>query len=210
MPDALSDERAREYLPLVRAAARRFAGRGVAMEDLVQTGAVGLVRAAQSYRAGGPAAFSTYAFAFIVGEIRHALRENGRVRAGRRVKAAAFEYARLVNEGASPEQAACTAGFPADELRCLLAALEPPAPLECAGLPPAPDDVEKTATDRVLARELLRALDPDSRRLMELRFFEGLTQREAAQMLGMGQAQASRTEKKALLTLRRAALGRDR
>ena len=206
MPEALSEGRVKECLPLVRAAARRFAGRGMPMEDLVQTGAVGLVRAAQSYCGGGPAAFSTYAFAFIVGEIRHALRENGQVKAGRRVKAAAFEYERLISEGAPKESAAAALGFAPEELECLLAALEPCAPLE-AGCAAAPDDVEKTATDRVLVRELLRALDPAARRLVELRFFDCLTQKEAAQKLGMGQAQASRAEKKALLRLRAAAQG---
>lgn len=68
---------------------------------------------------------------------------------------------------------------------------------------PAPDDTEAAATDRVLARELLCALEERERELIRLRCMEGLTQKEAAGRLGLTQVQASRAQKRALEKLRR-------
>ena len=76
------------HLPLVRSIARRYAGGSEPLEDLVQVGAIGLIKAADRYDAGRGVAFGAFAAPFIAGEIRHHLRDRcAPVRVPRRLQA---------------------------------------------------------------------------------------------------------------------------
>ena len=76
------------HLPLVRSIARRYAGGEEPLEDLVQVGAIGLIKAADRFDAGRGVAFAAFAAPFIRGEIRHHLRDRAApVRVPRRLQA---------------------------------------------------------------------------------------------------------------------------
>lgn len=198
---------------LVKYAARRFAGRGMEPEDLIQWGSVGLIKAAKSY---DPArgAFSTYAFAMITGQIRTALRDCAPIRAGRRLEEIkrridkleaelmgkgslrAEELAELLHETKEDVASAMSLSFP-------LVYLDAP---RCEGggaaAIPDPSCTEEAAVSRVLVEELISKLPEREARLIRLRYFEGATQAAAASRLGLSQPAVSRLEKQALKRLR--------
>lgn len=75
----LRDEVVHQYRNLVESIARRFAGSAEPLEDLVQEGYIGLITATDHYNAGKGVKFSTYATHFIIGQIKHALRDRGKI-----------------------------------------------------------------------------------------------------------------------------------
>ena len=214
MTNAAATERLiTDNLGLVHACANRFRGRGVEYEDLFQAGCVGLIKAAGGFDATLGFRFSTYAVPAILGEIRRIFRDGGTVKIGR----AAKEKARRLLEvretlagetGKEPTvtEIAARAGMDAAEAACLLSASLPVISLTDDGdegqtdIPvPAPDE---KLTERIDLNNAMTALSEQERRLIELRYFKGLTQTVTAGMLGMSQVQVSRKEKAILLKLR--------
>lgn len=200
-------------LGLVHACANRFRGRGVDYEDLYQAGCVGLVKAAAGFDAALGFQFSTYAVPAILGEIRRVFRDGGSVKVGRaaREKARALlalqeELAETLGREPSVRELAEKAALEPEEAAVLLGACLPTLSLTVAeegdeaDIPVAPidDDVQRRL-DLSAAMERLPERD---RRLLELRYYKGLTQTAVAGQLGMTQVQVSRREKKLLLTLR--------
>ena len=79
---AALDSLVERNMGLAHSVALRFTGRGMEYEDLVQTGVVGMIKAARSFDPGYGCAFSTYAVPYIAGEIKRTLRDDGRRRSG--------------------------------------------------------------------------------------------------------------------------------
>lgn len=77
-PD-LRDKVVLQFKPLVESVARRFSGSGEPLEDLIQEGYIGLITATDLYDASKGVKFSTYATHFIIGQIKHALRDKGKI-----------------------------------------------------------------------------------------------------------------------------------
>lgn len=154
-----------QHLPLVRAIARRFAHRGESFDDLVQVGAVGLIKAVDRFDPGRGVTLGAYAAPTIAGEIRRHLRD--RVTLIR------------IPRGAGDEASA--ARFP--------------LPLEAAG-GSQPDRAAEAglagSEDRALVSCGLRALPLRERRLLELRYYNDLSQRRIADQLGISQVHVSR------------------
>ncbi len=202
-----------ENLGLVHACANRFRGRGVEYEDLFQAGCVGLVKAAGGFDPALGYRFSTYAVPAILGEIRRIFRDGGTVKIGR----AAKEKARKLLEirealagatGREPtiSQIAEQAEMDAAEAACLLSASLPVISLTDdsdegqTDIPvPAPDE---RLTERIDLNNAMTGLSEQERRLIDLRYYKGLTQTVVAGELGMSQVQVSRKEKAILLKLR--------
>lgn len=202
-----------ENLGLVHACANRFRGRGVEYEDLFQAGCVGLVKAAGGFDPALGYRFSTYAVPAILGEIRRIFRDGGTVKIGR----AAKEKARKLLEirealaGATGKEPTITeiaakAEMDAAEAACLLSASLPVISLTDdadegqTDIPvPAPDE---KLTERIDLNNAMTGLTEQERRLIDLRYYKGLTQTVVAGELGMSQVQVSRKEKAILLKLR--------
>lgn len=216
------DEFICDNLGLVHACARRFAGKGLEYDDLYQAGCLGLVKAADGFQPQRGLRFSTYAVPVILGEIRHLFREGGAVKVSRSLKELSLRATRMKEQlavagGRDPtieELAVALEVEPATAAQALLAGL-PPLSLTYGDndeegdrqLDLPTDSPEEQITNRLALRQLLAALDPRDRQLIELRYIHRQTQQATANTLGMTQVQVSRRERKLLLQLRGQLLG---
>ena len=202
-----------DNLGLVHACAKRFTGKGLDYDDLVQAGSVGLVKAADGFDPDRGLCFSTYAVPLILGEMRHLFREGGAVKAGRALRTLSLQVARLREQMATEQGREPTVG----ELAQVLG-IEPTAVTEALNLSLPPlsltreegaeqmdlptESYEESVTDRLALRQVLEQLEPRDRALIRLRYLGRQTQQATADRLGMTQVQVSRREKVLLSVLR--------
>lgn len=213
------DELILNNLGLAGSCASRFMGKGVDYEDLYSAGCVGLIKAADGFDESLGFAFSTYAVPSILGEIRRIFRDGGAVKISRSLK----EKARVLTTvkerfekeyGVEPtvSELAEKMGISIEETAQLLCVSQPVVSLT------AEDDDEKQIdipcddeytpiVDRLAIQQIMSTLDERDRRLIELRFFEGLTQSKTANILGISQVQVSRKEKIILSDMRKKLIG---
>lgn len=201
---------------LVHACARRFTGRGVEYDDLVQAGSVGLLKAVDGFDVSRGLCFSTYAVPQIMGEMRRLFRDGAAVRVGRSLKELSMKAARArerfeAENGREPsirELADCLHIEVSKAAEALVASL-PPLSLtrweededgDQVDLPVPPP--EEKITDRLALRQVLNCLPPRDRQLIELRYLCRKTQQATAAVLGMTQVQVSRRERVILAQLR--------
>lgn len=217
--EAALEEVMRENAPLVYKIARSFTGRGCEFEDLVQIGSIGMLKAIRSFDVSLKYAFSTYAVPLIVGEIRRFLRDDGAVKVSRRLKhnAAAVLKARekyIAQNGSEPhvgELAEICSMSDQDVAEALCAS----SPVRSFEEPIGGDedlllenviageDEIAAETERLALCEALGTLDPMHRRIVTLRYFRNMSQKETAAVLGLTQVKISREEKKIFEKLRK-------
>ena len=204
-----------ENYGLVHACANKFRGRGVEYDDLFQAGCVGLCKAADNFDASRGFAFSTYAVPVILGEIRRIFRDGGAVKIGRSLKERS-RHAMKIREELSTElgreptvsELAERLGIDVSAAAELITVSMPTisltsgedkneAQLDIPTLPP-----EEEISERLSLKSVLDRLEERDRRLIELRYFKGLTQVNTARELGMSQVQVSRREKVILMKMR--------
>ena len=220
MPPNDRDRRIADNLRLVHACANRFRGKGIDYDDLFSAGCIGLCKAADRFQPERGFAFSTYAVPVILGEIRRLFRAGGSVKVSRTLQERAQKAQRLREElarslGREPRLSELAGAFGvADcEMAQLLAVSQPTVSLtapeaEGAGQLDIPVDSSEDAIQNAIAlREVLKALPETDRRLIELRYFEGLTQVRTAERLGLTQVQVSRRERAVLLEMRKRLTG---
>lgn len=201
------------HLPLVKSLARRYAGPDAEFDDLVQVGAVGLIKASDRFDPGKGVAFATFATPTIEGEIRHHLRDRGSAmriprqlqRLGSRVHRCQAELA--VELGRSPTlgEVAAALQISQDEVERALAAERAQAavPLAADADPAAVSEEESSGSDnRLTLASGMRALDDRERRIVYLRFHADKTERQIAREMGISQAHVSRLLTSALTKLR--------
>lgn len=214
-PDKARQELVRSHLPLVRAVARRYGGRGEEFDDLVQVGALGLVRASGRFDPGRGVAFATFAAPAVEGEIRRHLRERARgVRLPRKTQRMSTELKRCQAElvsalGRAPTAQELAAALDADveEIERLIAAdlARNPAAIaagDLAGELPGGHEPTVESETRVLLASGLRVLDERERRIVFLRFHADMTEQQIARAVGISQAHVSRLLDGALGKLR--------
>ena len=205
-----------ENFGLVHACANKFRGRGVEYDDLFQAGCVGLVKAADNFDFSRGFAFSTYAVPVILGEIRRIFRDGGAIKIGRSLKEKARNAMKLRDElslslGREPTVSELPEGLGTDVASAaeLITLSMPTISLtatddEKTGQLDIPTEApENEISERLSLKSVLEALDEKDRKLIELRYFKGLTQVKTAGQLGMSQVQVSRREKLILLELRK-------
>jgi RNA polymerase sigma-B factor len=200
------------HLPLARSLARRYAGRGEALDDLVQVGALGLVAAARRFDPGRGVPFAAYALPTVEGELRRHLRDRAAtIRVPRRaqqqvaaIRQAADDAAQSLGHEPSLVDAAAAAGVPVEDARAALGGPAATVPLSTLdGYASAAAEAELAACeDRTVVSELLAALPPRERQLVRLRFVRDYSQAEIARHLDISQSQASRLLASALERLR--------
>ena len=198
------------HLPLVRSIAKRYAGRGEPIEDLVQVGTIGLIKAVDRFDPGRGRDLSALARPSIESEIRHHLRDRSGVmrvprtdqEAAARLQATAAQMA--ASEGRTPAAAEVAAGAGMDVLRAAQATSAKRASQAVAleeDRSVAPDDSEAVEA-RLLLSKGAAVLDDRERRMLHLRYVEDLSQAEIAAELGLSQAHVSRLLRAALDHLR--------
>jgi RNA polymerase sigma-B factor len=223
------DQAAREelitrYLPLVKSLARRFASRGQAVEDLIQVGSIGLIKAIDRFDLDRGVELSTYATPTILGEIKRYFRDKGwavkvpralqdlNVRLNRVIEQLTVELTRSPTiaelstaTGASEEEVveALESGRAYNSVSIYSGGTneedESLELLDCLGIEENAYDVFEKR--RVLAPAMER-LDPRERLILHLRFFEGMTQTQVARRIGISQMHVSRLIRKSIETLR--------
>ena len=206
-----------ENIGLVHACANRFRGRGVDYEDLVQSGCIGLLKAAAGFDETRGFMFSTYAVPAIIGEIKRIFRDGGAVKVGRSDKEKARNLLALREEltsrlGREPSvsELASEAGFEVTETAQLLCASLPVLSLtvddesgECNEIDVTIGDTTEEMGDSIALKAAVENLSDRDRKIVEFRYFSGLTQTVTAKKLGMTQVQVSRREKVILQELRK-------
>jgi len=204
---------------LVRSIAARFTGRGVDMEDLVQLGMIGMIRAARSFDDERGCAFSTYAVPLIMGEIRRFLRDDGlikvsreRKRLGSRLLYEKEKYSLKYGHDPRISELAEICGVSVEEAAEALCCATPPRSLSepayedgdapLSDLIPSPDGMSRE-TEVIALRETVRRMPLLWRKIVALRYDRDLSQDETARILGLTQVKISREEKKIFEYLRR-------
>ena len=201
-------------MPLVAAIARRYQNCGLAQEDMLQLGSIGLLQALRRFDPDRGLCFSTYAVPLIAGEIRRFLRDDGMVKFSRETKSLALKIERVRREQGDLTVAELSSllQVPPEDITAALAsrtgALSLDAPTDEDGadlqtfLGSADANTEQDALRRAELRELFAILSERERQVLFMRYFQDRTQSEVGQRLGLSQVQISRIEKKALLRMR--------
>ncbi|MDX6716818.1 MAG: polymerase sigma-B factor [Baekduia sp.] len=203
------------HLPLVRSIAQRYVRHGEPLEDLVQVGTVGLIKAVDRFDPSRDVALSALARPSIEGEIRHHLRDAGggphvprtdRELAGR-VRDAENGLTARLRRAPTHAELAQAVGVDVERVAQALQARDAARPVALDGEAPDRPAAARGDTDAAEARLLLEAgwdiLDERERRLLELRYREDFSQRQIARELGLSQAHVSRLLRAALDRLRR-------
>ena len=163
-------------LKLVLSVIKRFHSRGENMDDLFQVGCIGLIKAMDNFDLGQNVQFSTYAVPMIIGEIRRYLRDNNPIRVSRSIRDLAYKALAIRERELKEKQREITVEEIAKEL-----------------------GVEKEEVAMSLdAKEAIKKLNEKEKDIVSKRFFEGKTQMEVANEIGISQAQVSRIEKNAI------------
>jgi RNA polymerase sigma-B factor len=217
---AARDEVAARMLPLARSLARRYANKGEPLDDLEQVACVGLIKAIDRFDLSREVRFATYAVPTIAGELKRHFRDRGwMMRVPRDVQELSGKIGvvreRLVHDlSRSPTVAELARATGADEERVMEAlaaaeayrtlSLDQPfqdgtGPLEAIG---DDDHGFERAEARAMLADGLHELQPREREIVRLRYYEGLTQREIAEHIGISQMHVSRLIRRTVQQLR--------
>jgi RNA polymerase sigma-B factor len=212
------------YMSLVRSLARRYSYRGEQLDDLIQIGAIGLIKAIDRFDLERGVELTTYATPNIIGEIKRHFRDRGwSVRVPRGLQELNVQLSRLVEQltvqlERSPTIAELAKAANVEEEE-VLEALESGRAYSSLSLSAGSsmvDDEEidpletigteeheyELSEDRAVLEPGFRVLDERERRILHLRFFEGLTQSQIAQQIGISQMHVSRLIRRSLEKIR--------
>ena len=221
-----NDKSAREKLVidnsgLVWSIVKRFTGRGAEMEDLYQIGSIGHIKAIDNFNMDYDVKFSTYAVPMITGEIKRFLRDDGIIKISRSIKEngykcfmASQKLKGILNREPTIEELSRETGIATEDIIvtmeagdcvesiyktiyqkdgnevCLIDKLE------------GKDGGSDSIIDNIMINELVDSLCERDRKLIRMRYYEDMTQTQAARVLGISQVQVSRLEKKILNRMR--------
>ncbi len=216
------EEFIRANLRLVLSVIQRFSGRGEQMDDLFQVGCIGLIKAIENFNTELDVRFSTYAVPMIIGELRRYLRDNTAMRVSRSLRDTAYRALRVRNElmdrfSREPRLAEIAKELEMSEsdVAFALEAIQDPVSLfepiyhddgdAIFVMDQVRDerDCDDCWLDGIAIGRGLDRLAERERHIIELRFFQGRTQMEVAEEIGISQAQVSRLEKNALKHMRK-------
>jgi len=209
-------------LRLVLSVIQRFNNRGEPVDDLFQIGCIGLIKAIDNFDLSHNVQFSTYAVPMIIGELRRYLRDNNAIRVSRSLrdtayKALAFKekYAATNSREPTINEIAKELDVPKESIVMALEAIQDPISLYEPVYHDGGDaiyvmdqlkdekSVDETWIDEIALKTAMEKLTEREQYIINLRFFEGKTQMEVSEEIGISQAQVSRLEKTALAHMRK-------
>ena len=209
-----------ENTPLIKSIVRRYAGKNVEYEDLMQLGAMGLVKAINNFDVSFNVQFSTYAVPMIAGEIKRFMRDDGAIKVSRAIKSLNIKINKYIDEykqeknseptileisnhfNISPQEVV----FVTDSSKMPVSIYENVDSenenelLDCI---PNEDNTDKNIY-KILLKDLINDLPDREKKIILLRYFRDMTQSEIAQIFGISQVQISRIESKVLDKMRKA------
>ncbi len=210
-------------LKLVLKVTYRYKNLDYNLQDLFQIGVVGLIKAVKGFDLKRDVKFSTYAFSRILGEIRLHIRDDGIINISRNLKKIARivrkkeeELRNKLKRQPTLNELVEETDYSKEEIIKALEANKKPTSIyqpthkdegkELYLIDNLEDEQEKnniSEEDRLTLMDIIKELDPRSRKLIFLRYFEDKTQQEIGEELGVSQVQISRLEKKILKKIKR-------
>ncbi|HCR82858.1 RNA polymerase sporulation sigma factor SigG [Muricomes intestini] len=225
------DEEAREEyikgnLRLVLSVIKRFSNSNENADDLFQIGCVGLMKAVDNFDPDRLVKFSTYAVPMIIGEVRRYLRDNNSIRVSRSLRDTAYKaiyakegYMKKYLKEPTVQEISEEIGISKEDIVFALDAIQMPMSLHEPVYNEGGDTLyvmdqvsdrknkEENWVEELSLEAAMERLNERERYIIKLRFFEGKTQMEVAEEIGISQAQVSRLEKNALKIMRQYLLG---
>lgn len=209
-------------LRLVLSVIQRFYGRGEKADDLFQVGCVGLIKAIDNFDLNQNVQFSTYAVPMIIGEIKRYLRDNNSIRVSRSVRDLAYKamqykerYTKEKGKEPTIEEIAKELEVEKEEIALSFDAIQDPISLQEPVYNDGNESIyvmdqvkdskntDEQWTENMTIMELMKKLNEKEKMIINKRFFEGRTQMEVADEIGISQAQVSRLEKNAIDHIRK-------
>lgn len=209
-------------LRLVLSVIQRFYGRGESADDLFQVGCVGLIKAIDNFDLSQNVQFSTYAVPMIVGEVKRYLRDNNSIRVSRSIRDLAYKtiqfkerYTKEHGKEPSIEEIAKELGVEKEEISFSLDAIQDPVSLQEPVYNDGAESIyimdqvkdskntDEAWTEKMAIEGALAKLNEKEKMIIQKRFFDGRTQMEVAEEIGISQAQVSRLEKSAISHIKR-------
>ena len=204
-------------LRLVLSIIQRFTNRCENMDDLFQVGCIGLIKAIDNFNTELDVKFSTYAVPMIIGEVRRYLRDNNAIRVSRSVRDLAYkalqakeQLSKTLLREPTIEDIAKAVGEPQDAVSRAMEAIVEPVSLYDSVFNDGGDSIfvidqisdhsvdDDMWLEDIALREAMKKLGKREKDIIHMRFFNGKTQMEIAEEIGISQAQVSRLEKGAL------------
>lgn len=219
------DERAREEfivgnMRLVLSIIKRFHLKNANPDDVFQAGCIGLIKAINNFDENYGVKFSTYAVPMIIGDIKRLLRDGNSMRVSRSIRDTAYQVLKTrgelerLDKDASLEMVAKEMNVALSEVVYALDAISDTVSLYDPVYNKAGDtlllmdqlgdekNTDENWTEKVALTSALSELDGREKRIIYLRYFEGKTQTEISEEIGISQAQVSRLEKTALFSIK--------
>lgn len=209
-------------LRLVLSVIQRFNNRGEYVDDLFQVGCIGLIKAIDNFDVSQNVKFSTYAVPMIIGEIRRYLRDNNSIRVSRSLRDIAYKALqakeKLTNKNSKEptiEEIATELNIHKEDIVFALDAIQDPISLFESVYHDGGDAIfvmdqvkdeknhDENWLEGIALKEAMRKLNEREKHILNLRFFDGKTQMEVAEEIGISQAQVSRLEKTALMHMKK-------
>ncbi len=204
-------------LRLVLSVLQRFGNRSEDADDLFQVGVIGLMKAIDNFDLNQNVRFSTYAVPMIIGEIRRYIRDNNSIRVSRSLRDTAYHALKMRESlsyelGREPtvDEIAQKLDLPKEDVVFALDSIQEPMslfePIYNDGGDPIylmdqlgdQKNTDHRWMENILIRQAIKHLNEREQTIIDLRFFQGKTQMEVAEEIGISQAQVSRLEKGAL------------
>ncbi len=209
-------------LRLVLSVVQRFSGRAESADDLFQIGCIGLIKAIDNFDISLNVQFSTYAVPMIIGEIRRYLRDNNSIRVSRSIKDLAYKsiafknkFLKEKNREPTIEEIAKELEVEPEDISLSLGAIQDPISLQEPVFNDGTENIfiidqvsdrkntDERWTESITIAELMKKLNDKEKMIINKRFFDGRTQMEVAEEIGISQAQVSRLEKSAISHIKR-------
>jgi len=209
-------------LKLVLSVIRRFNNRGENLDDLFQVGCIGLIKAVDNFDISIGVKFSTYAVPMIIGEIRRYLRDNNAIRVSRSMRDLAYKalqiketLAKTMSREPTIDDIVKAFDLPKEDIINALDAIVDPISLFDPVYSDGGDSIyvmdqvsdEKSSDsvwlEDIALKDAMRKLNTREKKILIMRFFDGKTQTEVSEEIGISQAQVSRLEKNALSQIKK-------
>ena len=219
----VKDEIVMGNLKLVLSAVKPYRSQKYSLDDLFQIGVIGLIKSIDNFDVSKNVMFSTYAVPMIRGEIKRYVRDSVSIlRVSRQVKDLAYhcfkakeELTQQLERSPTYEEISKYLNIKKEQVKEAFESFNPVMSfsepinntdedsLELYDIISDPEDLEEKVITNLTLKTALNSLDEIERRIIDNRYFEGLTQMEVAQEFKISQAQVSRLEKQALKNMRK-------
>lgn len=212
-----------ENIPLIKSIVKRYKGKNIEYDDLMQLGSLGLVKAINNFNAEFGVRLSTYAVPMITGEIKRFIRDDGAIKVSRALKTMSYKIGQFVEEyqqinAKEPEISLIAKKFNLDEQEVVYILDSSKMPVSIYEKTDedngkslvdklSDNSTEEDMLDKITLKDCIANLPQREKLLIVLRYYKDKTQSEIAKILGVSQVQVSRLEAKIIAKLKKQLTG---